>query len=160
MAAVAVAHVTTKSCNFDAKLVLVSNGAILPLLGSLDFQRRTLALGQWDEYDPKLRTDGVSLRKNPHNFVGSCVCGNVIVGRLAIQQQIAHTSADQIGLMAFVAKRADHGNGESLGHFRQLSRLGERIKGSAPSGWQKTHRFVIFHDTEGSGLVLEAKSLC
>src|SRR5438046_1724896 len=99
MAAVAIAHVTAKSCNLNAELVLMADGVVFVRCSATLVGRNTLALRQRNEQDSELRSHGVSLRENAHDVIGSRVRGDVVVRWLTLQQQVAHTSADEIGLM-------------------------------------------------------------
>src|SRR5260370_17249323 len=64
-----------------------------------------LPVAGFDEYHSELGPDSISLRKKRHDLVGSGIRSHVVVGRLASQQQIAHTSADKINLEAALAQR-------------------------------------------------------
>ena len=71
------------------------------------------------QHHSKLRAYCVGFREDPHHLVGRSIGGDVVVGGLAPQQQIAHTSADEVGLVAVLAQGANNLFGEffSLKHF-------------------------------------------
>jgi hypothetical protein len=43
-----------------------------------------------------------------HNLIWRSVGGHVVIRRFALEQQIAHASANEIGLMAVLAQNADN----------------------------------------------------
>jgi hypothetical protein len=66
------------------------------------------------QHDPKLGTHGIGFGEDTHHLVGSGVSGHVIVCGFPTQEQIAHTSADQVCLMAALAKGAHDFDGGVL----------------------------------------------
>src|SRR5438876_5585193 len=65
-----------------------------------------------DQHYSKLGADGVSVGKNPHNLLGGGIGRYVIVGRLAAEQEVAHTSPDKVGLMTIVSEFTKNRDGE------------------------------------------------
>jgi len=63
----------------------------------------------------KLRAYSESLREDFHYLLRSGIGGNVVVSGLAMQQQIAHASADEVGLVAALTQDADDGSGVLVG---------------------------------------------
>ena len=61
-----------------------------------------------NEHDAKLRAHRIGFRKNPHDLVWGGVSGNVVVGRFAAEEQVAHASANEIGLIAALAQCRDN----------------------------------------------------
>ena len=68
------------------------------------------------EHYAKLRTYGIGFGEDRHHLLRCGLGGDVIVLRLAAQQQIAHTSADQVGLKAVLAQSLNDHRGEILQH--------------------------------------------
>src|SRR6516225_7064319 len=62
----------------------------------------------------ELRSHGVRLGKDAHNFMRRGVGGDVVVGRLAAQQHVADTSPGKVRLKAVPAKFANHMEGVLL----------------------------------------------
>ena len=52
------------------------------------------------QHDAEVRAHAAGPREQVHDAVGAGVGGDVVVLRLAPEQQVAHTSADQPGLVA------------------------------------------------------------
>ena len=96
MAAVAVADVAAKGGDFD-------DGGVWAI-SCRDVARKRLPqahLSQlWHQHHSELRAHCIGLRKDPHDFIRRGIGSDVVVGGLATQQQIAHASADEIGLVA------------------------------------------------------------
>ena len=97
MTAVGVAHIGAKGRDLD--------GA--PWLGSCreGLARPRAVAGRSpcssrNQHDPKLLAHRKRLRKDLHHLLRSSVGSDVIVGRLATKQQIAHASADEVCLVA------------------------------------------------------------
>src|SRR5262249_19887312 len=69
-------------------------------------RRRSLGcrLPDWHKDHPKLRSDRVGLRENPHHFIGRRRSGHVIVGRFAPEDQIAYAAAGKISGEASLAQ--------------------------------------------------------
>ena len=101
MAAVAVADVTAESGDFDR--VGMTAGS---MLAARDVASYVSALGFRDEYDSELSSHGISFREDAHDLLGRGIRGDIVVGRLASENQIAHTAAAQVGLMASIAESA------------------------------------------------------
>src|SRR3984957_6831549 len=59
-----------------------------------------------DDNDPELRAPREAVREKLLDAVGRSVGCDVEIGGLAFEQDVAHTSADEIGLMARYAQRA------------------------------------------------------
>jgi hypothetical protein len=53
-----------------------------------------------DQHDAKVRSDGKGPRKEVENDVGRGAGGDVVVGGLAAEEQIADTAAGEISLVA------------------------------------------------------------
>ena len=73
--------------------------------------------GPWNrhQHHAKLRADRVSLGKNAHHLVGRGISRYVIVGGLALEQEIAHTSTAQIRLKSALTQHADDVDGVLAG---------------------------------------------
>src|SRR5206468_11981716 len=70
-----------------------------------------------DEHHSELRANCVGFRENLHDLLGRGIAGHVVIGGIAAEKKIAHASADEISLMAFVAERADGRDSEGLHWF-------------------------------------------
>lgn len=68
--------------------------------------------GKWHEYNPKLCAYSVRFREDAHHLFRRGIGSDVVIGGLTSEQQVAHTSPDQIGLVAPVAQSADDRDGE------------------------------------------------
>ena len=84
---------------------------------------------QRHQHHSELRADGVGLGKDAHDLVGRGRGGNVVIGGLAAQQQIAHASAHPQSLVAVAAEKPDgcergfalgKGTGHIASHHRTL----------------------------------------
>ncbi len=104
MAAVGVAEVGAESGNFDEA----------GMRGGNFFGRREIRLGNQD--DAELGADSVGLGEDAHNFVGCGAGGDVVVGRLAMKEEIADATSGEIGQMALVAQGAEDRDGEGRKH--------------------------------------------
>ena len=71
------------------------------------------------QHHSKLRAHRVGFGKDPHDLVGRGVGGDVVIGGLAAEQQIAHASANEVCLVAVLAQSANNLLGELFGlrHF-------------------------------------------
>ena len=115
MAPIAVSHIAAKSRNFNTEFMLVATEGMLFSVCLLAFSHcGALRLRKRHQHNPELRPDGVGFRKNAHDVIRSSIGRNVVVGRLALQQQIANASAHQICLMTLIAQRSNNRNGEAL----------------------------------------------
>ena len=56
--------------------------------------------------DAELRADSEAVGKKLHDALGSSVGGDVVIGGLAPEQEVAHTAADQQGLVAIAMERS------------------------------------------------------
>ena len=61
-----------------------------------------------DQHHAKMRTHRKGSREEREHLLGPRAGGDIEVLRLAAQQQVAHTSADEIGLMPGGAQFADN----------------------------------------------------
>ena len=84
-----------------------------------DFDRVAAVISHRHQHDSKLRAHRVGFGKDPHHLVGRGVGGDVVIGGLAAEQQVAHASADEVGLVAVLAQSANNLFGEFSGlkHF-------------------------------------------
>ena len=67
--------------------------------------------GYEDDTELSTHTDGI--RKQLHELSRRGVGGYVVIGRIAIEQKIAHTTTDQQGLIAVLLK----GGADRIGEF-------------------------------------------
>ena len=74
--------------------------------GDLDLRFSARAGVPGDDDDPELRSDGQAVRKELLDAIRRSIRRNVVIGRLALEQNIAHTPADEIGLMACLPQGA------------------------------------------------------
>src|SRR6185437_8019754 len=81
-----------------------------------------LRFRQRHEHYAKLGAYRVGLREDAHDFLGGGVGCDVVIGGLAAKQEIAHASADEIGLVSMFAEGADDRDGEVFEHERRLER--------------------------------------
>src|ERR1700723_1528513 len=91
MAPVAVAHVRTKSRHFHRR------GGAFGLIARLRFLHHY--------HDAELRTHREAIRENLLDALRSWAGSHIVIGRFAVQQNVAHTSADEIGLVALGTER-------------------------------------------------------
>ena len=77
-------------------------------------QCRTFILRKRHQQDPELRSDRIGFWKNAHHLIRRGVGCDIVIGRLAFQQQVTDAASDEVGLMIFLAQRAHHRNGEAL----------------------------------------------
>ena len=96
MATVRVSAVTAEGCNFNGVVV---RHAIL------------IIATHWDKHDAELRAHSKGLWENPDDFIRRGRCGNVIVGGFAVEQQVTHTAADEIGGVSVFAQRKGDASG-------------------------------------------------
>ncbi len=75
------------------------------------------------QHHAKLRSHGKCLRKNFHHPLRDGVGRDIVVGGLATQQKIAHTSADEIGLVPTFSQRANDFRGVLAGVRHRAIRL-------------------------------------
>ena len=75
-----------------------------------------LALRNRYQYDSKLRTDRVGLGKDAHHVVWRGIGRDIVICGLAPKQQIAHASADQVGLVPAPAQGINDRDGELPRH--------------------------------------------
>src|SRR6185503_1562468 len=97
--------------------------------------RSSKFLRQRHQYDAKLRADGICFREDPHHLLGRGVGRNVPVGWLAPEEQVAHATAYEVGLMAVVAQGTHNRDCEIAGthisemiQARELGKLRSREK--------------------------------
>ena len=67
------------------------------------------------QYDSELLAYGEGLGEDLHDLPRSCVGRNVVVGGLAAEQQVADTSAGEVGLVPAFAQRVDDFGGVLFG---------------------------------------------
>ena len=67
-----------------------------------DLNRVVRVVSERNQHNSELRAHGVGFGKDPHDFVGRGVGGNVVIGGFDTEQQIAHAAADQVSLVARV----------------------------------------------------------
>ena len=60
-----------------------------------------------DKDDAKVRAYGKGARKEVEDNIGSRAGGDVVVGGLTVEQEIAHAAAGEVGLIAVHAQRFD-----------------------------------------------------
>src|SRR6185312_7381220 len=96
MPAVRISTVAAKSCNFNGVVVAFAFWIIA---------------ADRNQHHAELRAPGESLRKDADHFMRRSGGGNVIVGGFAIEQQVAHTAADEIGGVSVFAQRACDADG-------------------------------------------------
>ena len=79
---------------------------------------------QGNQEHSKLRPYRIGFGEDVHDLFGMSVGGDVIIGRLAAQQQIANASAAEVRLVAALAQCADYRNREwlCLAHSSVMSR--------------------------------------
>ena len=65
-----------------------------------DLDRVARVVSHRNQHDSKLRAHRVGFGKDPHDLVGRGVGGDVVIGGLAAEQQIANASADEVSLVA------------------------------------------------------------
>jgi hypothetical protein len=77
-------------------------------IADIGSKRRDLNLSRpvGDNHDAEFRSDGEAIRKQFLHAIGRGVGGDVVVDRLAPEQNIAHAAAGEIGLMAAIAQDA------------------------------------------------------
>ena len=75
-----------------------------------------------------MRADIQAVREELQNFRGSCVCGDIVIGGIALEENIAHAAADEEGLVAVALKGVADRIGEFPGVHETIMRLG---------GWEK-----------------------
>jgi hypothetical protein len=71
-------------------------------------------LRNWNQHNPELRTHCIRLGENAHDLFRSSVGGDVVVSGFVAQQQIAHTSAAEVRLVAVLPQSADDRHRELL----------------------------------------------
>ena len=108
MTAVAVQPIAAKRRNFNA----VAGGWWL--VTSCRVDRRSAQIVRRNQHHAKLRAHGISFGEYFHHFRWGGVGGHVVIRRLAAQQQIAHTSADQVSLVVALAQSAHDFNRRSV----------------------------------------------
>ena len=91
MTAVAIAYVRAKRRHFYGR------GRIFRLVARFRFLHH--------DDDTELRADHQAVRENLRDALGSSIGGHVVIGRLAVEQNVAHTPADEVGLVARRAQR-------------------------------------------------------
>src|SRR5262249_49672386 len=123
VAAVAVAYVAAKGRYLYAELVLMPNGVSVRFLTVRGPKRFPLTFRQRYQHHAELRADGIGVGKDAHDLVGRGVGRDVVVSGLALEQQIAHTSANEISLMALFAEST---------HDRNCEGFGQRSRNSVP----------------------------
>src|SRR5262249_41909659 len=79
-----------------------------------NLSRRIRVIRQRYQHYPELLTHCVGLRKDLHDLLWQGIRGNVIICRFAVQQEIAHTPAHQVSLVAVIAESANDVGGELL----------------------------------------------
>jgi hypothetical protein len=81
-------------------------------------RRRRIARREWHQHHSELRSDGIGLRKDSHDFGRSGVSGDVIIGWLTLEQKIPHATPAKIRLKATIAQGADDVDGvlSGVGH--------------------------------------------
>ena len=80
-----------------------------------DLNRVVRVVSLRNQHNSELRAHRVGFGKDPHDFVGRGVGGDVVVGGFATEQQIAYTAADQVGLVARVTQPANNPLGDFVG---------------------------------------------
>ena len=100
MTAIGVAHIRAKSRDLDDGGV-TGEGA----RRSTGERGRGAVVLERHEHHPELLPDGESLREDLHDLPRSSVGRNVVVGRLAAKQQVADTSAGEVGPVSALAQR-------------------------------------------------------
>jgi hypothetical protein len=92
MTAVRVADVGSKSCDLNG--VALTRDALL-------FKDR-------DEHNSELCANGVCFGENPHDLFRDSIGGDVVVGWLTAEEQIAYAAAYKKGLMAMVTQGSNN----------------------------------------------------
>jgi hypothetical protein len=81
-----------------------------------------------DEDDTELHADIEAVGEELQDFGGSCVCGDVVIGRIAPKKDVAHAAADEEGLVTMALERFANRIGEFPGIHGMIMRLGSRQK--------------------------------
>ena len=105
MTSVRVSAVAAESCDFNGVVVRLAFCSVA---------------AHGNQHHTELRTYSKSLRKNADYFMRSSTGGNVIVGGLAIEQQVAHASADEIGGVAVFTQSARDADGFNRFFSREI----------------------------------------
>ena len=77
-----------------------------------------------DEHDAELRANIEAVVEKLLNFDGSGVCGDIVIGGIAMEKDVAHTAADEEGLVATALKGVANRIGEFAGIHGMIMRLG------------------------------------
>src|SRR5579864_114477 len=81
------------------------------------------------QYDAELGAHGIRFRENPHDLLRRGVSGDVIVGGLATEQQIAHAAAAEVSLVAAVSQRRDNRGSELFAAQHSCEPTSNNIEG-------------------------------
>ena len=79
-----------------------------------------------DHAEVSAHVDGIG--KNGQDFVGGSVGRDVVIGRIAMEQQIADAAADQKGLVAAALERVADRIGQFPGVHRAIMRCENEVK--------------------------------
>ena len=58
-----------------------------------------------DEYDAELRADIEGVGEELQNFLRSCVCGDIVIGGIAMEKDVSHAATDEEGRVTVTLKR-------------------------------------------------------
>src|SRR5438309_3439757 len=83
------------------------------------------------QHDAELGAHGIRFRENPHDLLRRGVSGDVIVGRLATEQQIAHAAAAEVSLVTAVSQRRDNRGSELFAAQHSCEPTSNNIEGMA-----------------------------
>src|SRR5271168_2813983 len=115
MAAVAIAHIRAKSRHFHRRG------------GSFQLFARFWFLDHY--HDAELCANREAIRENLFYTPGSRISSHIIISGFAVQQNVAHTSADEIGLVALGAQRPAN-------TFRKCACVHAAIMRESRPGWK------------------------
>ena len=123
MATIGIADVAAKSGDLDALICALCPKSRVPRLRRI-FAARSFVCARnnrfvfWlrngHQHHPELRPDRISLREHAHDLIRRGIGRDVVIGGFASKQQIAHATADEIGLMAALAQSANDRDSEGL----------------------------------------------
>jgi hypothetical protein len=121
MAAVGIADVGTEGSNLDLE-------GVLP-----------------EEDDAELRADIEAVWEEFENFRRRGVGGDVVIGGIAMKKDVAHTAADEEGLVSASLKGAANRIGEFAGIHGMIMRLWDEV--NEVEGAREVRGFVVAEDS-------------